>query len=88
MPKPNPADRIPSTNEIHQFLHCELCLKSLPVGITPREWAVLEIGFTPAGLQIWCRRHDSNVGHIDFQGHQHPANLRRLEKQDGKENLH
>ena len=27
----------------------------------------LEVGFTMLGIQIWCRRHDKNICHIDFQ---------------------
>jgi hypothetical protein len=28
-------------------------------------------------LQIWCKRHESNVAHIDFEGANHPANQTR-----------
>jgi hypothetical protein len=69
--------RIPNTNEIKMFIHCGLCMKELPAGQSPREWAQLEVGWTDIGLQIWCKRHECNVGHIDFQGEVHPANTSR-----------
>jgi hypothetical protein len=28
------------------------------------EWARLNVGQTPNGLQIWCIRHDLNVLHL------------------------
>ena len=65
----------PATNEIVTFFHCSLCIKELPSGISPRDWAQLEVGWTPHGIQIWCKRHECNVAHIDFEGAQHPANL-------------
>jgi hypothetical protein len=65
---------IPATNEIVLFFHCGLCLKEKPAGVSPRDWAQLEAGFTPHGIQLWCRRHECNVIHIDFQGQTHPAN--------------
>ena len=43
------------------------------MGMSPREYASLEVGFTKEGLQIWCKRHEVNVMHIDFQGQRHPA---------------
>jgi hypothetical protein len=66
---------LPATNEIQQFFHCGLCLKEKPLGVSPREWAQLEVGWTPFGVQIWCRRHECNIAHIDFEGIQHPANF-------------
>lgn len=68
---------IPNTNEIKAFLHCALCLQEKPAGISPREWAKLEIGWTEFGLQVWCQRHECNVMHVDFQGKKHPANTDR-----------
>lgn len=66
----------PVSNEncIQGFLHCSMCLKEVPKGQSPAEYQKLAIGWTSVGLQVWCRRHDVNVMHIDFQGHQHPAN--------------
>lgn len=70
------ADRsIPNTNEIGSFFHCSRCMHELPSGVSPREWAQLEVGFTTLGIQVWCKRHEVNVIHIDFEGCKHPANL-------------
>lgn len=60
---------------IKQFMHCSKCIVELPRGKSPREWAQLEVGFTREGIQIWCKRHEVNVCHIDFQKQKHPANL-------------
>lgn len=76
--KPKAVQRnIPSTNEIEAYLHCGKCLDELPKGVSPREWASLEVGWTKLGLQIWCKRHECNVTHINFQGQCHPANVER-----------
>jgi hypothetical protein len=68
---------ISNENKIQMFIHCGLCLTSLPHGTSPREWAQLECGWTPQGLQVWCKRHDCNVLHVDFEGNKHPANVSR-----------
>jgi len=65
--------KLPVTNEIEGFIHCQHCLREKPDGVSPREYAQLEVGFTVQGLQIWCKRHEMNVMHIDFQGAKHPA---------------
>lgn len=62
-------------HEILQFMHCGKCIDDRPGHIAARDWARLEIGFTPEGVQVWCFRHGINVIHIDFQGQQHPARL-------------
>ena len=68
---------IPNTNEIKAYIHCGICLKELPTGIAPTEYKDLEVGWTELGLQVWCRRHNVNVMHIDFEGAKHPANTTR-----------
>lgn len=60
-------------NEIRSFIHCGECIKSLPPDTSPREYQQLEIGWTEQGIQIWCRRHNLNVMHMDFEGRKHPA---------------
>lgn len=69
---------IPNTNEIVAFLHCKRCLDEMPDwapdGTSPREWAQIEVGWTKLGIQVWCRRHEANILHVDFEGRQHPAN--------------
>ena len=66
---------IPSTCEIKMYFHCKKCLEERPAHLSPQEWASNEVGFTVLGLQVWCKRHNVNVVHIDFEGHKHPANL-------------
>lgn len=65
------------TNEldIKLYFHCSKCLEELPPNVTPRDWGQLEIGYTPLGIQVWCKRHDLNVVHVDFQGAKHPGNF-------------
>ena len=66
--------KLSNEKEISGYLHCAVCMREKPAGISMQEWAMLEIGLTGPGLQVWCRRHDCNVVHIDFQGQSHPAN--------------
>lgn len=65
---------IKASNEITAYMHCVQCIAEKPGDISPRDWARLEMGWTPAGFQVWCTRHDLNVLHVDFEGQQHPAN--------------
>lgn len=69
---------IPNDLSILSYVHCGKCLKEKPNGTPPREWAQHEVGFTKEGIQIWCRRHECNVLHIDFEGQKHPANLEAI----------
>ncbi len=74
---------ISNRNELVAFLHCGLCgmevaeKKEAGEEISQKEYARLEVGLTPKGLQVWCVRHDVNVAHIDFEGQKHPANTTR-----------
>jgi hypothetical protein len=72
-----PSNRL----SIQAYLHCGLCIKEWKAGkapgLSPADYAALEIGWTREGLQVWCKRHDCNVLHIDFEGQKHPANLTR-----------
>ncbi len=52
------------------FFHCGLCLEQ---GMK----ANIEAGWTVVGFQVWCRNHDCNIIHFDFEGHKHPANTSR-----------
>jgi hypothetical protein len=72
------AERKPISSDlsIQSYMHCRRCIEERPPGVSPREWAELEVGFTEVGLQVWCKRHECNVMHIDFEGQKHPANLR------------
>lgn len=71
---------IPNTNEIIQFVHCGKCASQRPATRSPRQWARLEVGMTPIGLQVWCKRCECNVFHIDFEGQHHPANCTRKKR--------
>ena len=64
---------ISTDNCIVGFMHCGKCLREKPDGVSPAEWARLESGWTLAGLQVWCLRHECNVMHMDFEGQKHPA---------------
>ena len=73
------SQRKPISNDlcIEQYMHCQQCLQEMPSGVSPRDWALNEVGFSEIGLQVWCRRHECNVLHIDFEGQKHPANTTR-----------
>lgn len=62
---------------IELYLHCGLCMEELPDGESPRSYSSIELGWTKQGLQVWCKRHDCNMLHVDFKGIQHPADTTR-----------
>ena len=66
--------KIPVTNEIKLFFHCRHCLKDKPDGISPRAWLSIECGYTEMGFQVWCKRCDLNIIHMDFDGQKFHAN--------------
>jgi hypothetical protein len=55
-------------NAIIKFMHCANCMKQKPLGISPRDWANIECGWTAHGFQVWCKRCEMNVIHIDLLG--------------------
>ena len=61
-----------SENEIVDFFHCKRCSENIPPGMSPSDYQEIEVGQTKIGFQVWCKRHDINVVHIDFEGHKHP----------------
>lgn len=67
--------RIPMTNNIKAFLHCKTCIENKPKGISPADYQSIECGWTDIGIQVWCKRCQLNIIHIDFEGQRHPANL-------------
>ena len=75
---------IPATNGIKMFFHCRECLneyfRDKIADQSPADYSKLDVGFTDLGIQVWCRRHELNVAHIDFEGACHPANQARAEK--------
>ena len=74
---------VPNTNQISSYVHCGLCLEERPADIAPKDWAQLDVGYTRWGIQVWCKRHDCNVVHIDFEGQTHPANQTRKPESGG-----
>lgn len=83
IPGPGSPRDIPAANSIRASIHCADCIEELNgahsrgIEITPREYANIEIGWTPIGIQVWCFRHNHNIIHIDFQKTKHPANTTR-----------
>ena len=69
--------KLPNANNIEQYLHCKLCMDELTEDESPKSYARYGVGWTRDGLQVWCERHDVNIIHIDFEKHQHPADLTR-----------
>lgn len=71
-------------NNIREPVVCAKCLDEMTRGFTDskslQDYARLDVGFTEQGLQVWCRRHDLNVVHIDFDGMMPEADFRCLEK--------
>lgn len=65
---------ISASNQIQLFMHCAKCLNEKPDGISPEQYQSITAGWTVQGLQVWCKRHEINIVHIDFEGQQHPAN--------------
>jgi hypothetical protein len=45
--------------------------------MSPRDWSSIEAGWTALGLQVWCKRHEINILHVDFEGQKHPAKTSR-----------
>jgi hypothetical protein len=70
--------------QIVMYFHCKLCLDERPPGTSPRDWAALEAGWTKKGLQIWCKRHEVNVIHIDFEGVKHIADTTRAKPTESR----
>ena len=60
-------------NQIGAYFHCVKCIETKPATQSPREWGKIEAGWTEKGFQVWCKRHDINIIHVDFEGVQHPA---------------
>jgi hypothetical protein len=71
-------------NCIDAYMHCGRCLKEKPADVSPRDWARLECGWTTAGFQVWCKRHECNIIHVDFEGVKHKADTRRNESKEDK----
>lgn len=60
---------------LHGITHpvvCEACHDEFVAGLSDsrslQDYVRVDLGFTEMGLQVWCRRHDANVVHVDFAG--------------------
>jgi hypothetical protein len=71
-------------NSISHQIVCSKCETEFLTGQTDsaslQSYSQLDVGFTVIGLQVWCRRHDGNVAHIDFDGNTLKTDFRCLEK--------
>ena len=68
---------------IDSYVACTKCAEEvadIEPKISLQDYAAIDVGFTNWGLQVWCRRHQVNIVHIDFGRAQLPADFRRLEK--------
>ena len=63
---------------------CEACLKEYKnldnPDIALRDYVKVDVGLTRIGIQVWCKRHEKNICHIDFGGNRPLADFRCLEK--------
>lgn len=67
-------------NKISMYIHCSLCVEEVKEieGESPQSYSRYSTGWTEQGIQVWCSRHNCNIAHVDFEGHQHPTNPDRL----------
>ena len=69
---------------ITENLVCNQCYEEYCAGLTDsrslQQYSTLDVGLTDIGLQVWCRRHDVNVVHVDFGGKRLDADFRSLIK--------
>ena len=73
-----PNAKSPALNMIMRYLHCKKCIEEFAdpkirskLGNSPMsagDYQSIEVGWTPQGIQIWCKRHDENIIHLDFKG--------------------
>ena len=66
---------VPNSKQIRMFLHCRNCYGDCPPGTSPEEWQSVEVGWTKIGIQVWCRRCNTNIVHVDFESRKHPVNM-------------
>lgn len=57
-----------NANNILTFFHCRNCYPKKPDHISMKNWARLEAGWTPKGLQVRCVRCDLSIADLDFLG--------------------
>ena len=71
-------------NNIKEPIVCAACLDEFSRGLSDasslRGYLRMDVGFTDAGLQVWCQRHEANICVIDFEGARPEADFRSLIK--------
>ena len=71
-------------HDIQQPIVCSRCADDVTYGrvgeVSMAEYMRLDVGYSSVGIQVWCRRHDANVVHIDFEGQDPPADFRCIQK--------
>ncbi len=56
---PKPLERI------HSYFNCRMCAgEARAQNVAAAKYARLRVGLTREGLQVWCARHDMEVGHF------------------------
>ena len=67
-------------NNIRDYILCTECQKEYESGMTDssslQDYSKLDVGFTDIGIQVWCKRHQTNVCHIDFEDNDLEADFR------------
>jgi hypothetical protein len=60
-------------NKIECYLQCRYCcdevgyLNSIDDHINIKHYAQVQVGLTTKGVQVWCRRHNCNIAHIEVK---------------------
>ena len=74
--------------KINKPVVCAKCSEEFVGGLTDakslQEYTKLDVGFTDRGFQIWCRRHELNVCHFNFDSFKPEADFRCLQKKGFK----
>ena len=73
---------------INKPVVCTKCSDEFIEGSTDakslQEYTKLDVGFSDRGFQVWCRRHELNVCHFNFDGQKPEVDFRCLERKDPK----
>ena len=72
-------EQVSNLNTIVAYLHCGMCLKETG-DKSYQPW--LEVGWTKWGIQVWCRIHEVNIMHMNFDDIKHKADSSRQYKKD------
>ena len=71
-------------NKIKEPIVCVKCSNEYSAGTSDakslQEYLKFDVGFTNIGMQVWCRRHEVNICHINFEEKKPKIDFRCLEK--------